>query len=102
MATISYEVPPSAFAALHMSPRELAREMRIAACVQWYVQGLVSQERQPRFSSGRTRSRLTMMVLFRPQESSKAESRRGSGASLMAIRSVSRDRSAWLGDSRLR
>jgi predicted HTH domain antitoxin len=45
MATITYDVPPSAFAALHMSPMELAREMRVAACVQWYAQGLVSQER---------------------------------------------------------
>ncbi len=45
MATITYDVPPSAFAALHMSPAELAREMRIAACVQWYAQGRVSQER---------------------------------------------------------
>ena len=45
MATISYELPPSAFAALHLSPKEFAREMRVAACVQWYAQGLVSQER---------------------------------------------------------
>ncbi len=45
MATISYEVPQSAFAALRMSPAELAREMRIAACVQWYAQGTISQER---------------------------------------------------------
>lgn len=50
MATISYEVPTSAFAALHMSPTELAREMRIAACVQWYAQGLVSQERAAEIS----------------------------------------------------
>ena len=45
MATISYEMPPSAFSALHLSPKEFAREMRVAACVQWYAQGLVSQER---------------------------------------------------------
>jgi predicted HTH domain antitoxin len=45
MATISYEMSPSAFAALHLSPKEFAREMQIAACVQWYAQGLVSQER---------------------------------------------------------
>ncbi|PYQ56288.1 MAG: hypothetical protein DMF53_25840 [Acidobacteria bacterium] len=45
MATITYDLPPSAFAALHMSPAELAREMRIAACVQWYAQGRISQER---------------------------------------------------------
>ncbi len=43
MATITYEMPPSNFSALRLSPREFAREMRIAACVQWYAQGLVSQ-----------------------------------------------------------
>lgn len=45
MATITYDLPSSAFAALHLSPKEFAREMRVAACVQWYAQGLVSQER---------------------------------------------------------
>ena len=50
MATISYEVPPSAFAALHLSPAEFAREMRVAACIQWYAQGLVSQERAAEIS----------------------------------------------------
>jgi predicted HTH domain antitoxin len=45
MATISYDLPSSAFAALHLSPKEFAHEMRLAACVQWYSQGLVSQER---------------------------------------------------------
>ena len=43
MATITYDLPPSAFSALRLSPQEFAREMRIAACVQWYSQGLVSQ-----------------------------------------------------------
>ncbi|HEX9671329.1 MAG TPA: UPF0175 family protein [Thermoanaerobaculia bacterium] len=45
MATITYDVPTSAFSALRLSPAEFAREMRIAACVQWYAQGLLSQER---------------------------------------------------------
>lgn len=45
MATIHYDLPPSAFAALRLSPKEFAREMRVAACVQWYAQGLVSQEK---------------------------------------------------------
>jgi predicted HTH domain antitoxin len=45
MATISYDLPASAFSALRLSPGEFAREMRIAACVQWYAQGLVSQEK---------------------------------------------------------
>lgn len=43
MATITYELPPSTFSALRLSPQEFAREMRIAACVQWYAQGLISQ-----------------------------------------------------------
>ncbi len=45
MTTITYELPPSAFSALRLSPREFAHEMRIAACVQWYAQGVISQER---------------------------------------------------------
>ncbi len=31
MATISYELPPKAFLALHRSPKKFAREMWIAA-----------------------------------------------------------------------
>lgn len=50
MATISYEIPQSAFAALHLAPKELAREMLTAACVQWYAQGLLSQERAAEIS----------------------------------------------------
>lgn len=43
MATISYDMPPGTFSALRLSPKEFAREMRVAACVQWYAQGVVSQ-----------------------------------------------------------
>ena len=43
MATITYELPSSVFSALRLSPEEFAREMRVAASVQWYAQGLVSQ-----------------------------------------------------------
>lgn len=43
MATITYDMPPGTFSALRLSPKEFAREMRIAACVQWYAQGAVSQ-----------------------------------------------------------
>jgi len=45
MAVISYEMPTSTFAAPRLSPEEFAREMRIAACVQWYAQGVISQGR---------------------------------------------------------
>jgi predicted HTH domain antitoxin len=43
MTTISFEFEPSAFGALRLAPNEFAREMRIAAAVQWYAQGVVSQ-----------------------------------------------------------
>ena len=43
MTTISFDFDPSAFGALRLSPHEFAREMRIAAAVQWYAQGVVSQ-----------------------------------------------------------
>jgi predicted HTH domain antitoxin len=43
MATVTVEVPDSAFSALRRSPQEFAREMRIAAAIQWYHQRLISQ-----------------------------------------------------------
>lgn len=43
MTIISFEFDPSAFGALRLSPNEFAREMRIAAAVQWYAQGIISQ-----------------------------------------------------------
>ncbi len=43
MATVIVEVPDSAFSALRRSPEEFAREMRIAAAIQWYHQELISQ-----------------------------------------------------------
>jgi len=45
MTTITYDFDPSVFGALRLSPNEFAREMRIAAAVQWYAQGRVSQGR---------------------------------------------------------
>ena len=43
MTTISFEFDPSVFGALRLAPNEFAREMRIAAAVQWHAQGVVSQ-----------------------------------------------------------
>lgn len=41
--TISFDFDTSAFGALRLAPSEFAREMRIAAAVQWYAQGIISQ-----------------------------------------------------------
>jgi len=41
--TISLDFDASAFGALRLAPAEFAREMRLAAAVQWYAQGIVSQ-----------------------------------------------------------
>jgi predicted HTH domain antitoxin len=63
MATISYELPPSVFSALRMSPEEFAREMRVAACVQWYAEGSISQGKAAEIS-GLTRAQF-LEELFR-------------------------------------
>jgi predicted HTH domain antitoxin len=43
MTKITIEVPDDVFSALRRSPQEFAREMRQAAAIQWYSQGLISQ-----------------------------------------------------------
>lgn len=43
MTTISFDFAPDTFGALRLAPEEFADEMRIAAAVQWYAQGRVSQ-----------------------------------------------------------
>ena len=43
MKTITIELPDDVFSALRRSPEEFAREMRQAAAIQWYSQGLISQ-----------------------------------------------------------
>ena len=43
MTIISFDFDASAFGALRLAPNEFAREMRVAAAVQWYAQGVVSQ-----------------------------------------------------------
>lgn len=45
MATIHVTVPDDAFSALRRSPEEFAEEMRLAAAIHWYSQGMISQER---------------------------------------------------------
>ena len=43
MATVTIEVPDDAFSALRRAPKEFARDMRVAAAIQWYHQRLISQ-----------------------------------------------------------
>ncbi|MCP9439033.1 MAG: UPF0175 family protein [Nitrospira sp.] len=45
MATLTIELPEGAFSALRRSPQEFAKEMRIAAAIQWYAQQQISQEK---------------------------------------------------------
>ena len=43
MARVVFDFPPDVFAALRKSPEEFADEMRLAAAIHWYSQGLISQ-----------------------------------------------------------
>lgn len=45
MTALTVNVPESSLAALHRSPAEFAREMKLAAAIHWYQQGTLSQER---------------------------------------------------------
>jgi predicted HTH domain antitoxin len=45
MTSITLEFPEEAFAALRRSPEAFAVEIRLAAAIHWYQQGVVSQER---------------------------------------------------------
>jgi predicted HTH domain antitoxin len=43
MATIEVTLPEDVFSTLRKSPQEVARDVRTAAAVEWYAEGLVSQ-----------------------------------------------------------
>lgn len=43
MAQVNFDFPASVFSALRMSPSEFAEEMRLAAAIHWFSQGLISQ-----------------------------------------------------------
>jgi predicted HTH domain antitoxin len=45
MAVLTIDFPEEIFATLRRSPRELEREVRLAAAVDWYRRGLISQGR---------------------------------------------------------
>lgn len=44
MAQTQIELPEAVYSLLHCAPDDLSRELRLAAAVQWYQQGRVSQE----------------------------------------------------------
>jgi predicted HTH domain antitoxin len=43
--SIVLEMPQDVFSALHQSPLEFAKELRLTAAVKWYELGTVSQEK---------------------------------------------------------
>jgi predicted HTH domain antitoxin len=43
MAQVVFDFPPSVFSAIRKSPEEFASEMRLAAAIHWYSQGMISQ-----------------------------------------------------------
>jgi predicted HTH domain antitoxin len=43
MAILKIEVPEGVLSALRQSPREAEKEVRLAAAIDWYRRGLVSQ-----------------------------------------------------------
>ncbi|VFM95165.1 MAG: Uncharacterised protein family (UPF0175) [Candidatus Kentron sp. G] len=44
MPQVTVELPETVYSVLHCSPGELGDELRLAASVHWYQQGLISQE----------------------------------------------------------
>ena len=45
MTTVRVAFPDDVFASLRKSPREVEREVRLAAVIDWYRRGLISQGR---------------------------------------------------------
>jgi len=43
--TLTIELPDEVYETLRRSPAEVQKEMRLAAAIRWYSQGLMSQER---------------------------------------------------------
>ncbi len=45
MTQLTLDMPESAFAVLHRTPKDFAQEMRVVAAVKWYELGSLSQGR---------------------------------------------------------
>lgn len=44
MTHVNVELPEAIYSVLHCGPDEIGNELRLAAAVQWYQQGRISQE----------------------------------------------------------
>ena len=55
MTQLAVELPENIFSALRLPPAEFAREMCIAAAVQWYAERRISQEKAAEIA-GQTRA----------------------------------------------
>ncbi len=45
MTSVQVKLPDDVFASLRKSPAEIEQEVRLAAAIDWYRRGLISQER---------------------------------------------------------
>jgi predicted HTH domain antitoxin len=45
MTIVEQTIPQGLLSVLRLAPQELARELLLAACIQWYRQGLLSQSK---------------------------------------------------------
>lgn len=72
MARVTVEVPDNAFSALCRSPEEFAREMRIAAAIQWYHQRLISQSKAAAIA-GLSRREFLMALYHAKVEASQVD-----------------------------
>ncbi|HYO15659.1 MAG TPA: UPF0175 family protein [Thermoanaerobaculia bacterium] len=51
MAQVVFDFPPTVFSALRKAPEEFAAEMRLAAAIHWYSQGMISQGKAAEIAS---------------------------------------------------
>jgi len=45
MATLTIDLPEGVLSALHQSPDEIEKDVRLAAAIEWYRRGVISQGR---------------------------------------------------------
>lgn len=51
MAQVVFDFSPTVFSALRKAPEEFASEMRLAAAIHWYSQGMISQGKAAEIAS---------------------------------------------------